>query len=72
MKSLIVTPKNKKAGAFLKKLLSQLNDVKSVKEVDEKTEIPFVRLSESTLEKEWNSEEDNIWDIWAQQKLKLS
>jgi hypothetical protein len=70
MKSLIVTPKNKKAGEFLKKLLSQLNDVKSVKEVDEKTETPFVRLSESSLEKEWSSEEDNIWDIWAQQKLK--
>jgi len=38
--------------------------------VEEKKEIPFVRLSESSLEKEWNSEDDNIWDSWAQGKLK--
>jgi len=70
MKTLFITPKSKQSGAFLKKLLSKLNDIKSIEEVEEKKEIPFVRLSESSLEKEWNSEDDNIWDSWAQGKLK--
>jgi hypothetical protein len=70
MKTLVITPKNKKSGVFLKKLLSKLNDVKSIEEMEEKKEIPFVRLSESSLEKEWSSEEDNIWDTWAKEKLK--
>lgn len=60
MQSIIVTPKNKKSGLFLKKLLSKLNDVKSVEIVEDKQEKPFVVLSESALEKEWSSEEDNI------------
>ena len=72
MQSIIVTPKNKKSGLFLKKLLSKLNDVKSVEIVEDKEEKPFSVLSESTLEKEWGSEEDNIWDEWAVQKLKKS
>lgn len=70
MKTLVITPKSKRAGIFLKKLLSKLSDVKSIEEVEEKDEIPFVRLSESALEKEWKSEEDNIWDTWAKEKLK--
>ncbi|MBN1986766.1 MAG: hypothetical protein JW761_10710 [Prolixibacteraceae bacterium] len=70
MKSIIITPKSKKAGIFLKKLLSKLNDVKSIEIVEEEKEAPFVFLSESSLEKEWNSEEDNIWDAWASEKLK--
>lgn len=70
MQSIIVTPKNKKSGLFLKKLLSKLTDVKSVEIVEDKQEKPFVVLSESALEKEWNSEEDNIWDEWAEEKLK--
>ena len=65
MKTLVITPKSKQSGIFLKKLLSKLNDVKSIEEVEEKEEIPFVRLSESSLEKEWSSEEDHIWDTWA-------
>ena len=72
MKTLVVTPKSKQSGVFLKKLLSKLNDVKSIEEVEEKKEIPFVRLSESSLEKEWSSEEDNAWDSWAQEKLKIN
>jgi|GEM_PF-1041189 hypothetical protein len=72
MQSIIVTPKNKKSGLFLKKLLSKLNDVKSVEIVEDKQEKPFVVLSESTLQKEWSSEEDTIWDEWAEQKLKNS
>ncbi|MGM0407321.1 MAG: hypothetical protein ACQERU_05020 [Bacteroidota bacterium] len=70
MKTLVITPKSKQSGVFLKKLLSKLNDVKSIEEVEEKKEIPFVRLSESSLEKEWSSEEDSIWDTWAHEKLK--
>ncbi len=57
---------------FLKKLLSKLTDVKSVEVIEDKQEKPFVVLSESALEKEWNSEEDNIWDEWAEKKLKKS
>jgi len=72
MKTLVVTPKSKQAGIFIKKLLSKLNDVKSIEEVEEKNEIPFVRLSESALMKEWSSDEDNIWDTWAEEKLTKS
>ena len=72
MKTLVITPKSKQSAVFLKKLLSKLNDVKSIEEVEEKKEIPFFRLSESSLEKEWNSESDKIWDSWAQKKLKNS
>lgn len=68
---IIVTPKSKKSGMFLKKLLSRLEDVKSIELVEDKEEVPFVVLSESSLEKEWNSEEDNIWDDWAKEKLKI-
>jgi hypothetical protein len=70
MKTLIITPKNKQSGVFLKKLLSKLSDVKRIEEVEEKNEVPFVRLSESSLEKEWKSDEDEIWDNWAKEKLK--
>jgi hypothetical protein len=34
--------------------------------------MPFVILSESSLEKEWSSEEDNFWDNWAKEKLKIA
>jgi len=57
---------------FLKKLLSKLNDVKSIEVIEEREEIPFVVLSESSLEKEWGSEEDDIWDNWAKEKLKIA
>jgi acetolactate synthase regulatory subunit len=70
MQSIVITPKSRKSGVFLKKLLSKLSDVKSIEIVEEKEEVPFVVLSESSLEKEWASEEDDIWDEWAKQKLK--
>jgi hypothetical protein len=70
MQSIVITPKSRQSGVFLKKLLSQLSDVKSIEIVEEKEEVPFVVLSESSLEKEWTSEEDDIWDEWAKQKLK--
>ena len=70
MRSIIITPKNQKSGLFIKKLLSKLNDVKSIEIIEDKKEKPFVVLSESSLEKEWTSEEDNIWDTWAEEKLK--
>lgn len=71
MRALLVTPRNKESGIFLKKLLSKLNDVKSIEVIDkDEKEIPFAVLSESSLEKEWNSKEDNIWDTWASEKLK--
>jgi hypothetical protein len=69
---IIVTPKSKKSGIFLKKLLLRLDDVESIELVEDKEEVPFVVLSESSLEKEWNSEEDNIWDDWAKEKLKIA
>lgn len=70
MKSIIITPKSKQSGIFLKKLLSKLSDVKSIEIVEENEEVPFAVLSESSLEKEWNSEEDDIWDAWSEEKLK--
>jgi len=69
---IIITPKSKKSGIFLKKLLLRLDDVKSIELVEDKEEVPFVVLSESSLEKEWKSEEDNIWDDWAKEKLKIA
>jgi hypothetical protein len=72
MQNIVIKPKNKQSVVFLKKLLSKLNDVKSIEVVDEKEELPFVVLSESSLEKDWGSEEDNIWDNWAKEKLKIS
>ncbi|MDD4193380.1 MAG: hypothetical protein PHI28_18735 [Mangrovibacterium sp.] len=73
MQALLVTPKNKESGVFLKKLLSKLNDVKSIEVIDkDEKEISFATLSESSLEKEWNSTEDKIWDTWASEKLKKS
>jgi len=70
MQQIVITPKSKQSAVFLKKLLLQLDDVKSIKLVEEKEEVPFVVLSESTLKKEWSSEEDDIWDNWAIDKLK--
>ncbi len=52
MKSIIITPKSKKSGLFLKKLLSKLSDVKSIEIVEENEEVPFAVLSESSLENE--------------------
>jgi hypothetical protein len=72
MQTIIVTPKSKQSGIFLKKLLLRLNDVKSIEIVDEEEEVPFVVLSESSLEKEWQSPEDEIWDNWAKEKLKIA
>jgi hypothetical protein len=72
MQHILITPKSKTSAIFLKKLLSQLDDVKSIEMVEEKEEVPFVVLSESTLEKEWGSEEDDIWDSWAIEKLKIA
>lgn len=71
MQNIVITPKNKQSGVFLNKLLSKLNDVKSIEVVEEKKEVPFVVLSESSLEKEWASEDDDIWDNWAKEKLKI-
>lgn len=71
MQNIVITPKSKRSVGFLKKLLSKLDDVKSIEIVEEKEEVPFAVLSESSLEKEWNSEEDEIWDNWAKEKLKI-
>ena len=35
----------------------------------ENKEMPFLSLSESSLNKEWLSQEDNIWDSWAEAKM---
>ena len=56
-------------------IIIKLNDGKIAesdedKTVEEKKEVPFVFLSESSLVKEWQSEEDDIWDKWAKGKLK--
>ena len=72
MQNIIITTKSKQSVAFLKKLLSKLDDVKKIEIVEEKEEVPFVVLSESSLAKEWNSEEDDIWDNWAKEKLKIA
>jgi len=72
MQHIVITPKSRQSAVFLKKLLLQLDDVKSIEMVEEKEEVPFVVLTESTLEKEWSSEEDDIWDNWAIEKLKIA
>ena len=72
MQNIIITTKSKQSLAFLKKLLSKLDDVKNIEIVEEKKEVPFVVLSESSLAKEWSSEEDEIWDNWAKEKLKIA
>ena len=72
MQNIVITPKSKQSMGFLKKLLSKLKDVKSIEIVEAKEEVPFVVLSESSLEKEWKSEEDDIWDNWAKEKLKIA
>ncbi len=70
MQSIVIKPKSKKSGLFLQKLLSQLSEVKSIEIIEDNKEKPFVVLYESSLQKEWNSNEDNIWDTWAEKKLK--
>ena len=70
MQSIVIKPKSQKAGLFLNKLLSQLSEVKSIEIIEDKKEKPFAVLSESSLQKEWDSIEDNIWDTWAHNKLK--
>lgn len=72
MQNIVITPKSKQSIGFLKKLLSKLKDVKSIEIVEAKEEVPFVALSESSLEKEWSSAEDDIWDNWAKEKLKTA
>ena len=41
MKTLVITPKSKQSAVFLKKLLSKLNDVKSIEEREEKKVCTF-------------------------------
>ena len=72
MQNIIITTKSKKSVAFLKRLLSKLDDVKNIEIIEEKEEVPFVVLSESSLAKEWSSEEDDKWDNWAKEKLKIA
>jgi hypothetical protein len=72
MQNIVITPKSKQSAVFLKKLLSNLKDVKRFEIVEENKEVPFVVLTESSLEKEWSSEEDDIWDNWAKEKLKIA
>ncbi len=71
MQHIVITPKNKTSAILLKKHLLKLDDVKSIEIIEQKEEVPFVVLSESTLEKEWSSEEDDIWDSWAIEKLRI-
>ena len=71
MQHIVITPKNKTSAIFLRKHLLKLDDVKSIEIIEQEEEVPFVVLSESTLEKEWSSEEDDIWDNWAIEKLKI-
>lgn len=52
MQNIVITPKSKQSGVFLKKLLSKLNDVKSIEIVEKKEEMPFVVLTETSLAKE--------------------
>lgn len=69
MQTVIVTPRNAEAALFIKKLLEDMNSVQSVKIVEELNEVPFVKLSESSLMKDWGSDEDNVYDIWAKKIL---
>jgi hypothetical protein len=69
MQSIIITPKSKESGLFLQQLLLKLNDVDHIEVVEEKEEQSIAVLSESSLAKEWDSKEDEIWDVWAIEKL---
>ncbi len=78
MNQLIVVPRTSAGLAFLKKLLEQLDSVKEVKTVGDavgmktskKKSVPFAKLSESSLAKEWLSSEDDVWDEWYDKKKK--
>ncbi|MBN1118605.1 MAG: hypothetical protein JXA77_15445 [Bacteroidales bacterium] len=43
--------------------------MQSIEIIDDKEEASFEILSENTLKKEWNSEENNIWDTRSKKKL---
>jgi hypothetical protein len=59
MESIIVIPKKKSDTKFLVDLLKSLDKVKSVKI---ENIIPFVKISETSLAKDWNTPEDDRWD----------
>lgn len=46
-----------------------MDSVDRINIVDEGLEVPFVTLSESSLLKEWGSEEDNVFDDWAKTQI---
>jgi hypothetical protein len=59
MESIIVIPRKKTDTKFLVDLLTSLDKVKSVK--IEKT-VPYAKISETSLAKDWNTPEDDRWD----------
>jgi hypothetical protein len=59
MESIVVIPKKKADTKFLVDLLKSIDKVKSVK-VENRFPIPSI--SESSLAKDWNSNDDNRWD----------
>lgn len=64
MKEIVITPKKEEDTDFLLKLLKSLSSVSSVKirSRDENEVNNEFRLSESSLAKDWLSEEDDRWD----------
>ena len=77
MNQLIITPRNTAELRLIKKMLSQIGNVEEL-EVKKKKKngkkkaasVTFAALSESSLAKEWMSEEDKVWDEWYGKKKK--
>jgi hypothetical protein len=78
MNQLVITPRTVAELHILKKMLAQIGTVKEL-EVKKKrngkrklNSPPFATISESSLAKEWLSEEDNVWDEWYGKRKKRS
>jgi hypothetical protein len=77
MNQLIITPRTTAELRLIKKMLSQIGNVEEL-EVKKKKKnakkksasVPFAALSESSLAKEWMSDEDKVWDEWYGKRKK--
>jgi hypothetical protein len=76
MNQLIITPRTTAELRLIKKMLSQIGNVEEVEVKTKKNGkkksklLPYATLSESSLAKEWLSEEDKVWDEWYGKKKK--
>ena len=70
MESLLVVPKKKSDLKLIEDFLKTSSKVKSVKRIEtsnqfvtkKRKEVPFCKISESSLAKDWLDKEDSRWD----------